>query len=89
MIKDLPLTKLQLYMFLEALAGDAGCQFDGIEWRCGGPEFIYARKILTMMKITRKDQEKILKICEENGGHCDCEILMDAAPFLLGEETLW
>ena len=89
MIKDPPHTRLQLYIFLESLAVDAGYQFDGIEWRCGGTEFTYARKILTKMKITEKNQEKILKICKENGGNCDCEILMNAVPFLLGEETPW
>lgn len=87
MIKDLPLTYLQLLIFLNALAGDGGCQFGGKEWRYGGPEFTYARKILTSMRIPQADQEKILEICKENGGHCDCEILMNAAPFLLGEET--
>lgn len=89
MIEGLPLTQLQLLQFLNALAGDGGCQFGGMEWRCGGPEFTYARKILTTMKISQVDQEKVLEICKEQGGHCDCEILMNAAPFLLGEETPW
>ena len=89
MIEGLPLTQLQLHFFLNALAGEGGCQFGGIEWRCGGPEFTYARKILTLMKIPQVDQEKVLEICKESGGHCDCEILMNAARFLLGEETPW
>lgn len=85
MIEGFSLTQLQLYVFLYALEGK--CKFDGDEWKCGGPEFLYARKILTSMGITQEDQEKVLEICKESGGHCDCEILMKARPFLLGEES--
>ncbi len=85
MIEGIPLTYLQLRFFLDALG--IKCQFGGDEWKCEGPEFSYAKGILTLMKITPADQEKILDICKENGGHCDCEILMNAARFLLGEEA--
>jgi hypothetical protein len=44
MIEDMPLTQLQLRFFLDALG--IKCQFGGDEWKCGGPEFPYARKIL-------------------------------------------
>ena len=84
MIEGFPLTQLQLYVFLTALEGK--CQFDGGDWRCGGPEFPYAREVLTLMRIPQADQEKVLEICKEQGGYCDCEILMNAAPYLLGEE---
>ena len=84
MIESMPLTQLQLRFFLDALG--IKCQFGGDEWKCGGPEFPYAREILTAMRIPQIDQEKVLEICKENGGHCDCEILMNAARFLLGEE---
>jgi len=70
MIEDMPLTQLQLRFFLDALG--IKCQFGGNKWKCGGPEFPYAREILTAMRIPR--------------GHCDCEILMNAAFYLLGEE---
>ena len=89
MIEGLPLSQLQLLQFLNALAGEGRCQFGGIEWRCGGPEFTYARKILTSMRIPQVDQEKVLEICKENRGHCDCEILINATLFFLGEETPW
>lgn len=89
MIEGLPLTQLQLVQFLNALASEGGCRFGGKEWRCGGPEFTYSRRILTSMRISQTDQERVLEICKENGGHCDCEILMNAAHFLLGEETPW
>ena len=84
MIEGMPLTQLQLRFFLDALG--IKCQFGGDEWKCGGPEFPYAREILTAMRIPQIDQEKVLEICKENGGYCDCEILMNAAFNLLGEE---
>ena len=83
------LTKAQIRLFLYRLAGNEGCQFNGIEWRCGGPQFTYAKKILTLMKIPNAEQETFLELCKGYGGYCDCEILMNAAPKLLGEETPW
>ena len=86
MIESIPLTPLQLHVFLYALEGK--CQICGDEWKCGGPEFPYARKILTSMGISLADQEKVLEICKENGGHCDCEILMNVTRFLSRQETM-
>lgn len=86
MNEGLPLTQLQLYVFLYALEGE--CQFGGDKWKCGGPEFPYARKILDSMGISPTDQEKVLEVCKENGALYDCEILMKAARFLLGEELI-
>ena len=83
------LTKAQIRQFLYRLAGSEGCQYDGIEWRCGGSEFTYAKKILTLMKVPITEQEKLLELCKEYGGYCDCEILMNATPKLLEEETPW
>ena len=51
--------------------------------------FTYAKKILSLMKIDKAEQERFLELCKEYGGYCDCEILMNAAPKLLGEETPW
>jgi len=39
------------------------------------------------MGITPSDQEMVLEICKEHGGFCDCEILLNAARFLSGQET--
>jgi hypothetical protein len=86
---ELSLTKAQIREFLNRLAGSEGCQFTGIEWRCGGHEFTYAKKILTLMNIPAPEQERFLEVCKDYGGYCDCEILMNAAPRLLGEETPW
>ena len=87
--KNISLSKAQVREFLYRLAGNEGYQFSTFEGRCGGREFIYARKILTLMHIPKTEQEKLLELCKENGGYCGCEILMNAAPSLLGEETPW
>ncbi|MFX1314278.1 MAG: DUF2695 domain-containing protein [Promethearchaeota archaeon] len=85
--KCISFTKPQIREFLNRLAGQEGCQYNGIEWRCGGPQFTYARKILSLMKVPNEEQEEFLELCKKYGGYCDCEILMNAAPLLLGEET--
>ena len=41
------------------------------------------------MKVPKAEQERILELCKEYGGYCDCEILMNTAPKLLREETPW
>ena len=50
---------------------------------------VYARKVLNDMKIPKKEQDLFLEKCREFGGYCDCEVLMNAAEILLGEETPW
>lgn len=87
MIERMPLTQLQVRFFLDALG--IKCQFGGDEWKCGGPEFLYAREILTLMRIPQTDQKKVFEICKENRGYCDCEFLMNIAPSLLREEALY
>lgn len=88
-MKDISLSKDQIREFLDRLASSEGCLYDGVAERCGGPDFIFAKKILTSMGIDKAVQEKILELCKDYGGYCDCEILMNAAPNLLGEETPW
>lgn len=88
-MQNIVLSKAQVRKFLDRLASSEGCLYDGIAQRCGGPDFIFAKKILTLMKIPKAEQEKFLELCKEYGGYCDCEILMNAAPKLLGEETPW
>ncbi len=87
--EGLSLSKKRIRYFLERLAGDEGCQYTGIEWKCGGKEFTYSRKILNLMEIPPEEQEKFIKICQKYDGYCDCEILMNAAQFLLDEDTPW
>lgn len=88
-LENLSLTKAQIREFLDRLAGEEGCQFSALKWRCGGKEFIYARKILNLMDVPVKEQDKLLELCKKYGGHCDCEILMNAASWLINEDTPW
>lgn len=69
--------------FLERLEGPEGCDFkekipgdsNSITWKCGGGmNKDYATAIL---KTIRVDVEASLAFFEENGGHCDCEILFN------------
>ncbi len=87
--KELNISKSQIREFLYRLAGDEGCQFTAVRWKCGGPEFAYAKKILNLMNIPEEEQEKLINFCKQHDGACDCEILMNTAPHLLGEETPW
>lgn len=88
-IESLSMTKAQIREFLTRLAGEEGCQYTALEWQCGGKEFTYSKKILNLMKIPIKTQQTFFKLSKEFGGYCDCEILMNAAPILLKEETPW
>ena len=87
--ENLSLTKAQIREFLYRLAGEEGYQYSGLKWRCGGKEFIYANKVLNLMDIPLAEQEILFELCQKYGGNCDCEILMNAAPWLLNEETPW
>ncbi len=87
--KRINLTRFQIKVFLFRLAGPEGCRYGYKDSRCGGSEYTYARKILGLMQISEAEQQKFLEKCQELGGFCDCEILMNAAPRLLGEDTPW
>jgi hypothetical protein len=41
------------------------------------------------MDFPLKEQVILLKIYKKYGGYCDCEILMNAASWLLNEDTPW
>ena len=82
------LTHDQIREFLESLAGSAGCDFDEaggkIRWSCaGGTDQSRARAILSRMGIADDVAERFLAQCADLGGHCDCEILMNAADALV------
>ncbi|MHA1932631.1 MAG: DUF2695 domain-containing protein [Promethearchaeota archaeon] len=84
---EISITKAQIREFLDRLSGYEGCQYNGVEWRCGGPEFNFSRKIMNLMKIPSEEQTAFIALCKNYGGYCDCEILMNAAPHLLNEEA--
>lgn len=77
----------QIYEFLERLSGQEGCQVSITNWKCGGPEFKFSRRILNLMNIPKNIQEEFLSLCQSFGGHCDCEILMNFSSKLLGIDT--
>ncbi|MBI2055743.1 MAG: DUF2695 domain-containing protein [Candidatus Sungbacteria bacterium] len=74
--------------FAETLKGPEYCNFheeepgnpNSVKWQCKGgmnkPPF--AKAILE--KMSGFDVEASLKYFEENGGHCDCEILFNVDP---------
>ena len=78
LIRAFTLSKRELREFLGRLVRKGGC---------GGGDFIYAREVLDEMGVSKEQQEILLDLCQEYGGFCDCEILMNAAPHLLNEET--
>ena len=77
--ENLALTKSQIREFLKKLSALEACRHN----------FQFAKKVLNTMKIESTEQEKLLELCKKFGGYCDCEILMNAIPMLLGEETPW
>ncbi len=87
--ENLSLTKAQIRRFLYRLAGEEGCQYSGLKWRCGGTEYTYAKNVLNLMNIPLMEQEILFELCKKYEGNCDCEILMNAASCLLNEETPW
>jgi hypothetical protein len=73
--------------FAEKLEGPEGCDFkekeagnpDSITWRCDNTrDKPLARAILE--KMGSIDIEATFKFFDENGGHCDCEILFNVDP---------
>lgn len=89
------MTKEQITEFLNRLEGPEGCNFhrtdpsdvNTTKWTCfGGNDKRFARKILNSMNIGKKEIEEFLQHCDELGGHCDCEILFNAAERLEEDE---
>ncbi|MFW9988919.1 MAG: DUF2695 domain-containing protein [Candidatus Odinarchaeota archaeon] len=44
-----------------------------------------SREILTNMDIAKSDQRIFLNTLYHYGGHCDCEIMLNAAPNVLAD----
>lgn len=88
-LENISLNKAQIREFLDRLAGEEGCQYTALKWRCGGKDYLYAKKILNLMDVPLKEQDIFFVLCKKYGGYCDCEILMNAASWLLNEENPW
>ena len=80
------MTNKQIEEFLGKLEGPEGCNFKEDEtWQCeGGSDKSLSRAILCNMGITKEEIKDFLNECEELGGHCDCEIIFNAAKRLKG-----
>jgi hypothetical protein len=70
-------------VFCDKLGGPDACDFqkndeDEWTWKCkGGTDKTFATEILKEMGLNEEDVQGSLRYFEENGGHCDCEILLN------------
>lgn len=87
------MNKKQIKEFLKRLEGPEGCDFrektkgdpKSIFWKCkDGVNKDLSVKILTAMNISPSKQAEFLTRCTLYGGHCDCEIIFNAAEKLIG-----
>ncbi len=44
-----------------------------------------SKEILTRMGISKNDQKSFLETLSQYGGHCDCEIIMNAYPYIMAD----
>ena len=65
MIEGIPLAQMQLHFFLDVLG--IKCEFGGDEWKCGGPEFPYAKEFLTLMRIPKQIKKRFWKSAKNTG----------------------
>lgn len=83
-----PLTTDETNEYLHRLAGPEGCNFPtnpeslkDVTWVCkGGFDKGASGRILTEMGLDDDAVAEVHRFAEEAGGHCDCEILFNAAP---------
>ena len=86
------MNKKQKEEFFQRLESGEGCNFRKDEknetiWRCyGGNDKRFSRLILKRMKVSKIEANKFLKKCDDNGWHCDCEILFNAEEPIMGEK---
>ena len=80
-----PLSDDQLDEYFGRLAGPEGCNFHQDErgetvWHCGGgTDKSKSESILTQMGFDAGAVASMHELVDELGGHCDCEILWNAA----------
>jgi hypothetical protein len=79
-----PLDDEQWDAYFAALEGPDGCNFREVDgkttWEChGGVSKARSAKILSGMDVSDDDVAAVHRIVDALGGHCDCEILFNAA----------
>ncbi len=67
--------------FLDKLTGGEGIAISRLGSKCEG--YTDSRLILSQMGIPKEVQDKFLELCHYYGGHCDCEIILNASTRLL------
>ena len=73
---DYKLNKEEIRIFFTKLANyPDGCLGD----------YTHSKEILNEMNINQKDQDSFLEICRIYGGHCDCEIILNALDSIEGD----
>jgi hypothetical protein len=73
--------------FFQRLEGKEGLDIGNtprLRFKCGGQAYPLSKKILSRMGITQGVQKKFLELCFFYGGHCDCEIYLNAKEAILG-----
>lgn len=88
LLSDTPvLTEEQWSEFFTRLEGPEGCNFqegETLTWECdSGNDKSKAEAILTKMGLDDRLRERVLKLVDVFGGHCDCEILFNAEERIL------
>ena len=81
----MPLGRWQEYF--KRLEGPEGCDFKwegpgetNASWKCaGGNDKSYSEAILTAMGLDERTINEALECVHSLGGHCDCEVLFNAA----------
>lgn len=71
-----PLSKNQILIFFE--------QLEKVVGQCK-TNFDISKEILTVMDISKKDQKIFLDTLYHYGGHCDCEIMLNALESVLAD----
>ena len=82
------LTKTLVARYLRTLEGPQGCNFHkGYKGQtvlkcAGGTSTKISRKILMKLNVAPSDTVRLLSFAKKHGGHCDCEILLNATKAL-------
>jgi len=74
--------------FFQRLNGEEGVGLRNIKSsgiKCGGQSYPLSKTILNQMGVKQEVQDQFLKLCQHYGGHCDCEIVLNAASVFLEE----
>ncbi len=76
--------------FFDRLAGPEGCDFredPDLTWQCaGGNDKTFSKAILEDMLDDESERNRVLALVDVLGGHCDCEVILNAQDRILKGE---